>query len=360
MLCALTLSFVLTGLGQNTDKVPVKTTFPLGTSTLIESKALAPSAKKTSPKFGWEFSHCAIVSKMEDDLSTSDRFRVFSQSIEHPVARPDTVARMLCRLYDFNMTVLRLEHNSLFGGRVVDVYLCNEGTPGGEQMFGVDSGTTDVYGRPMKVNTIYLYDVDTLDNPLEACRETAHEYGHATLPPVKVPKGREEWANGHLGERIYLSWLRRAIKQGDLETSDAMGATLADLDVYWNSKVKPLVLRAAKNGIDPRSFQAGGEKAFDAYLALALYASTILPEEAFRRSLLLNDVETPMGYFKAVTEVCNERPSISIQVPNLGIPEIWIPVGSGQVTGAKVLSKSNGWAKVRPLGKVSIVNKTKL
>ena len=51
-------------------------------------------------------------------------------------------------------------------------------------------------------------EIDTSKPQAEACRELAHEYGHAVLPAIGGFKSPEDWANGYLGERLFLRWLR--------------------------------------------------------------------------------------------------------------------------------------------------------
>jgi hypothetical protein len=328
-----------------------------GSQLVIRSSDAGLDPPKTSPKNFWNFDRVAIVA-VKEGAGESDRFRVFGQSTSPDGACPTpfSASRLLARLYDYNATVLRLDHSPEFGNRRVDIYLCGQGKAGGEQSFGEDPYTPDYLGRPTKVNTVYIYDVFTLTDKLEACRELAHEYGHATLPPVKVAKAHEQWANGDLGERLYLSWLRDMAAKGALAPADYFDTTREALDRYYGRRVRPLVLGVAKNGPGLATLKKDDDHGFNGYLALACFARAVLPDEAFRRSLLLNPDQSPSGFAKAVLEVVNERPKVKIARPDGSLTEFWIPVGRGTPVGCDVLLKAGGWAKIRPTGPVFVKN----
>jgi hypothetical protein len=77
----------------------------------------------------------------------------------------------------------------------VDVWLAEDGPAGGHSA-----------GR-----SIYLYSVTTPRSPEEWLRELAHEYGHTALPGMGgFTKTDDPWADGELGELLFLKWLAAA------------------------------------------------------------------------------------------------------------------------------------------------------
>jgi hypothetical protein len=74
---------------------------------------------------------------------------------------------------------------------VVDIWLCEGGDVGGEQV-----------GR-----NIYFYQIEKGREEVELIREVAHEWGHHIIPPIGPYEEPEEWANGCIGERLLLKLL---------------------------------------------------------------------------------------------------------------------------------------------------------
>lgn len=72
---------------------------------------------------------------------------------------------------------------------IVDIWLSEKGDAGGEQI-----------GRDL-----YIYQIEKERSELELMREVAHEWGHHIIPPIGPYKEPEEWANGHIGERLLLN-----------------------------------------------------------------------------------------------------------------------------------------------------------
>jgi len=74
---------------------------------------------------------------------------------------------------------------------IVDIWLCEGGGAGGEQV-----------GR-----NIYFYQIEKGREEVELIREVAHEWGHHIIPPIGPYEEPEEWANGYIGERLLLKLL---------------------------------------------------------------------------------------------------------------------------------------------------------
>lgn len=301
---------------------------------------------KRSPIYPGEFTR-TVTGLAELRGQYVPRFRVFRETL---AGKPEEdvsvgVARLLLRLWEHNYYRLRLDHSVEYQMQMVDVYLCAGGKPGGEQRFAIDPDDRTPGGSQAKVNTVHIYAVDSLSSPMEWLRELAHEYGHATLPPVKVEGGPETWANGDLGERLYISWLRDLLATGQASEADTMGAALAALDTYLAKKVAPLAGRVAQAGPDAVALAKGGQAAYDAYLGLACHAAEVLPPSVFARSLVLPDDQSPAAYLRATVAAAEEAAE---WVPRAKAgTTAWLPLGKARLRDGRVLERRDGWAKVR-------------
>lgn len=302
---------------------------------------------KYSPKHKWPFEWlvAGLGRKSAESHNYELRLRVYAQLHKETNDPSLPVCRMAMRLWELNVSKLGLDHALQYNNRIIDVYLCWGGKAGGEQLFDKDTEN----GVERKVNTIYLYDMPTLSKPLEMAREVAHEYGHATLPAVGGFSAPEDWANGSLGERLYLTWMRDQMKLKRLAADDAAGTSLDELDRWVKLRVDPLVAQAALEGPRPVLLSQKSEEAYNAYLGLALYAYQSLPTDAFGDSLKLTGSYSASDYPAAIIAAVEKRAPFTFLVPSSvsGKP-IWIPVGMCSIKGAKTLAKAKGWAKVIP------------
>ncbi len=301
---------------------------------------------KISPKQGWlfEWTVAALARQSYGETPYVPRFRVFSQMRKTENDPAPMVARMALRLWDFNIRKLKLDHNPSANRGIVDFYLCFGGKAGGEHVFQQDTqGGSSTY-----VHTIYIYAVHTFTDPLEMAREVAHEYGHAALPAIGGFKEPEDWANGHLGERLYLKWMSEEVAAKRLSSYDAMGATAEQLAGWVKRNVDPLVDQAAMKGPDIYLLSQTGQRAFDAYLGLALYAEAILPPAAFARSLKLTGSTAAIDYPKAIVEAAQESDSYVLNIPErLKGKRIWVPLGKGKLVGqAGIVKRTGDWALI--------------
>lgn len=333
------------------SRLEVASLFADGQTLVVETPASPLPSPKKSPLNAWEFDTVATVSvagKSRDGL----RFRVFGRSdSKNPTVRPAAVARLLARLYDFNYSALRLDHSPEYGRQRIDVYLCPQGQAGGQQMFTDDPDTSEGSG-PNKVNVFYIFDVETLDDKVEALRELAHEYGHATLPPVKVKQGREDWANGDVGERVYLPWLQSQLSSGRLSPDDLMGVGVDGLAAYARARVNPLIDRMAARGVDLALLAKPSVAAFDEYVALMTYCGAVLPIEVFRRALVLNPDQSAPGAHRALMDALKERSRVEFRVDRLSGRTVWLPVADRKTARALAGSKKPGWIQVKVSGPV--------
>jgi hypothetical protein len=209
------------------------------------------------------------------------------------------------------------------------------------------------------VNTIYIYDVNSFTDPIEMAREVAHEYGHAVLPAIGGYTAPEGWANGYLGEKLFMNWLRDGMAEGRLGPDDAMGATAAQLDAWLAQKSDPLVLDAAQTFPTDTWLANPTAAGMDHYLGLALFAGNVLPNSVFGRSMLLTGSTEAKDYPAALVLATEEPDEYEIKIPKLLADKpIWLPTGKGRITGGKILKFKAGWAQVQaPEGTLTVVNR---
>lgn len=309
---------------------------------------------KTSPKkfgdppqplsFEWVVAGLARRSGANKEAFNA-KFRVFSQERKTENDKAPKVVRMLLRLWECNALRYSLDHARIYNDGTVDVYLCWGGDAGGEQLFDEDVDPTGI----KRVNTIYIYDLNSFKNPVEMAREIAHEYGHATLPAVGGFKEPEDWGNGYLGEKIYLRYLRDELKAKRIEQIDAMDCTLEQLDAWVKKNVDPLVQRTAEEGPMFGLLEGTGQAAMDAYIGLNLLLDQILPPRVYAAALR-DTGSTQAKDFAAgvIRTVENYETGIVLDIPPTIRKQLWVPVGRGSVRGADVLKKSRGWWLIKP------------
>lgn len=276
------------------------------------------------------------------------RFRVFSQQRKPGRDKGELVGRMAVRMWAMANRRLRIDHPALERGlRLVDFYLSWGGEAGGEQMIADDTEA----GIRRKVNAIYVYDIASFTDPVEMAREVAHEYGHAVLPAVGGFEEPEEWANGFLGEKLFLRWLRDAMKSGAIQSEDVMGVPLLSLSKWVQRNVDPLVQRAASR--DPNTYLRGRDKtAMNAYIGVALYAESILPRDVFTVAMATQSGGRARNFPSVIVEAAQDA-SYSVRA-TVGV-NTWLPLGKSSVEGAKIVARSGGWAQVQPTRSVITV-----
>lgn len=321
----------------------------------LQSEVGEAAEPKQSPKGNWMFKHQSTgYGRQFENAEYKQRFRVFTHTGEDKKKFGDPATLMFLRLWDYTVQRIRLDHNTNYYLQTVDVYMTNEGKAGGEQLFDKDPFTQDQYGRPWTVNTIYIYDLPSFNDPLEMAREIAHEYGHALLPAFGIYKGPEDWANGDIGERIYLKWLHQDMVAGKIKPEDVMQASKEQIGSYVASKVDPLVKQTLLNGVDKTALADRSEKGYNALLAASVYAQAVLPKKKLGRALILAAAtKQSESLYKTIVEAASETEIFEISVPKMteGKP-IWIPLGKGTVQGAKVLASKDGYAKVQPTAQI--------
>lgn len=311
----------------------------------------------TSGPVRWEFPWgvAGLGRKSAQDQQIDRRIQVFSQERRTENDLAPMVARMGIRMWQMTTRRLKLDHPRAYRAGTVDFYLCWGGKPGGEHRYGEEPDPNG--GAPIKVNVIYIYDLKSFESPVEMAREVAHEYGHAVIPAAGGYDAPEDWANGYLGERLYLRWFRDAMAAKRMAPEDAMGATFTGLDIWVKQNVDPLVRSAVANPPNMALLKGRTKAAMDAYHGLVLAADTLMPGDLVGRSLELtgfdNNGRTPHGsdYPRALVQAVMERDQVKLTIPTTlkGRP-LWVPLRKGRVSGAKALKRQGDWVQIQPEG----------
>lgn len=326
---------------------------------------------KLSPKvFGdppakWEFDWITTAFGPDDnapkDPETGEpvgrlRFRVYSQERRAENDKSPMVARQAIRMWDTLSARYHYGNNESVNYGIVDYYLCWGGKAGGEQLTGEEVLPNK---KVVTVSTIYLYDLRSFDSPVEMAREVAHEYGHAVLPPVGGFNQPEYWANGYLGEKLFLKWMREKIGQGIYTSEDTMGATKEQLDGWLKENVEKPVLEAASRPPSIGMLSDKGPVGMNAYVGLVVYADTIFPPMVAGRSMKLLGSQDAKDYPEALLRATQEMPKITLSIPEyLKNKPLWIPLGAGKVAQAMILKRQGNWVQIQPqAGAVVITTK---
>ncbi|MBN9500595.1 MAG: hypothetical protein BGO01_13530 [Armatimonadetes bacterium 55-13] len=335
----------------------------------VKNTRLEPSKKSPKlfgdPAIKWEFDWITSSFGPDEDApkdpNTGEkqgrlRFRVYSQERKAEDDKAEFIARQAIRMWDMVTSRFRFGHNETINKGIVDFYVCWGGKAGGEQTLGEDLMPDN---RSVKVNTIYLYDLRSFGSPVEMAREVAHEYGHAVLPAVGGYTSPEYWANGYLGEKVFMKWLRDEMARNVYGERDAMGADLKQMDAWVKTNVNPLVLAAASEPPNPVKLGDQGKIGMDAYIGLVLYADEIFDHQMVGRSLKLTGSQSAKDYPAALLMAMEEKPKVTLGIPDyLKNKPLWIPLGKGSVAQAKILKRSGDWAQIMPqTGAVVITTK---
>lgn len=299
---------------------------------------------KISPKHEWQFDWLITGYAGSDDRLEA-KIQVFSQQRRIENDRAHLVMRMTLRLLELNQKRMKLQQPIAYGDPpgMIDIYLCWGGEAGGEHLFDGERRE----GRLVRVNTIYIYDLNSFTQSIEMAREVAHEYGHATLPAIGGFETPEDWANGYLGEKLYLRWMRDLMAEGQMEPADSMGTTLEELGQWVRANVEPLEDKIALNGVNVDLMSRKGPAAMNEYLGLCLYIDSIAGPMVLGRAMRLTGSNSAKDFPAAVVDAFSEYDVLELNLPNRfkGKP-VWLPVGKGKLSGGTVGKRSGAWAQV--------------
>ncbi len=309
-----------------------KLVVPSGGSTLEISALLSPyNPPFIDPKYGWSFPYL-----VEGATNGNKRFKVYAQS-HTQIETSKLATRMLLRVWD-QCQFWKIDHPLTYD-RLVHVYFCEGGKPGGEQLFITTPGG-------QKFNAIYIFDMRSFLSPLEKARELAHEYGHAVLPPIKGFTTPEEWGNGYLGEKLFLDAL---IHSPDFQKEDAMDCEKGLIKSWITQNAQPTVYKIWSYGPDIQQLSKTGKKSLDEYIGVNLYFYKSFPA-AFARGLKLAGGQTAIDSLNGFMLALEEKSEWKVEIPKPFLEKlVWIPFGKQWNLNAKAIASKNGWSQIKPV-----------
>jgi hypothetical protein len=192
-------------------------------------------------------------------------------------------------------------------------------------------------------SSIIVGSAQTERAPLEWARQIAHEWGHAVLPGVTGFREPEAWANGDLGERLFLPWLQEA---GWLAAWDKS----ADGSLYARRYVTPLRDAFAKAGPNPKLLTDPSRKGYDQYLGMSLYVASTHGAVVLSKALSRMEGDRPTDFVDALQGVLTAAPWVVRRIsPVRGSQPVYIPrAGRYILTGESVRRRG------KPVGKTEV------
>jgi len=243
-----------------------------------------------------------------------------------------SVARMLLLLYGERHERLRDDHS--LSNPTVNVWLTER----------VESGLSPDTGGEQFQNQIYLYNIHNQRSEVEWAREIAHEYGHYSLPAVSGFTAPEEWANGVLGERLYLKWIREDLRSGKLKPEEVPIVSPAQLDDYFIRSIWPHIRRIMREGVDAQILARPKADGMDYYTGLVMYLDTVYGTSALvdaivdTRSAPNKVSPKAVDFLAAIRTSLRDEKELALNLPALGDAEkeqtifIYLPAGKWSVS----------------------------
>lgn len=290
---------------------------------------------RTDPRHGWQFTVACYGYFRTEHLSQPElRFRVYAQQTEDLPA-VQKVCRLLLRLQEIAWWKLRLQVN-LQGERVLNVWLCRQGNSGGEQWR----------------NNLYIYSIQEIREPLEWLREVAHEFSHALLPGITGYTAPEPWANGYMGERLFLSWLEPLLQSGDLSPEDTCGASPADVRQFVHQRCLPLRHIWVTTGFPEQDFQRTDAGGMGTLIGLVLYIDGVYGAPMLRATFARLTEPQPLALWRAFIDAVSESEELQITPPG-ATTRVWLPSGQWRVETedrkAMLQQDKARWQSTQPL-----------
>ncbi len=224
----------------------------------------------------------------------------------------------------------------------VHVWLSVTGPAGGEQ----------------ENNNLYIRGVLTHRTEIEWARELAHEYGHFLLPGASGYTDPESWANGVLGERLFLKWLYEDLTAGILSSGEVPYVNQAVLEDYCQKQVFPLVQRMQRDGPDPVLLAGKDRRSMDAFTGLLLYMDSTYGSRSIEEILVAlprRAQHRGTDFLIALTTWLHDASPLKSRLPASGPTMLYLPAGtffvrpdsrsaqSLSVLGASVQPSGFGW-----------------
>ncbi len=253
-------------------------------------------------------------------LGVTPRFAAHcSRLADLPLARK--TVNLLLLLWSEVHTRLGLDHN--LNNRVVQVWLTRDGPAGGEESDG----------------QVFLTGILHPRIPAEWIREIAHEYGHLMLASPSGYSKPESWANGVLGERLFIHWLEQDVENKKINAASLPFGGLNDLKYYSTRQVNPLIAQAEAAGISERILAGHNLAAFNAFTELILvidqqFGSHVLKSMQYDMPTLNGSPLTAFDYERSLFTVLSTRNEFEINLPfDLSRMALLLPKGKWRVNG---------------------------
>jgi hypothetical protein len=197
-----------------------------------------------------------------------------------------------------------------------DVWLCRDGEAGGEQTR----------------EHLFIYDALSSRSSVEWLRTVAHEYGHYLLPGPAGYTAPEAWANGLLGERMFIKWLNEDLASGRLGDHGIGWIAAEGVRDYCDRQVAPLVERVLRNGPDRALIAGTGKASMDEALGLLLYAdsvqgSTVLPRMLEWLPSRAARMPTGVALLEAYERLMADQSHVVYRVPAGAPAWLYVPAG---------------------------------
>ena len=272
------------------------------------------------------------------------RFVVYSED-QPGLSDAAKVCHLMLLYWDMLSSRLGMDHALSFE-RTVYVFLKKNGKPGAEQK--VTTGP-DEKGQPLKRNSIFIYDIAHLTDPLEFCRELAHEYGHAVLPAVGGYREPEYWANGEMGERMFMRWLAHDMAFGTVKPDEVFDLPSVVLQGWVRKNVDTLTDRILSQGFSASALKGTDRAGLDEFLGLLLATDAVYGDAILARGMLLANGNTMADVYRGIGQAIDEKDAITI-LPPVGGDAFWayLPGPKWKVTGASVIGTgTGGWVQMK-------------
>ena len=254
---------------------------------------------QSDPKYGFRFHHCTWA-YCSDNASDSLKLRFavhFQRNTDAPLAVK--CSRVLLAIYILARERLGLLPRFSEDG-VVHVWLCTDGHAGAEQW----------------QNHLYFYAIDTPRQPSEWIRQLCHEYGHLVIPGIGPFDAPEEWANGLIGERLFMKWLAGG------EFKELWNPS-PDLQTFVQSGADRLLREFVQT---PAPID-GARWSADLCIALALYAEAAHGPQLLAEIIASQETRTPQQFWTAYKKALQKRASFEVRKIE-GLKTFLVPIFS--------------------------------
>ncbi len=205
---------------------------------------------------------------------------------------------------------------------------------------------SDAGGEQLR-SEVYLFNLFARRSPAEWLREIAHEYGHYALPGVTGFLQPEAWANGFLGQRLFLYWLYKDARAGRIDPESIPFVTLSQLHEYLAIQVYPLMAQIAEAPAFPAyALKRTDTAGLDFYTGLAVYVDALYGDKLYLNALEAVAPASPGGqitapdFYQGVLRALENASTLTLHPPLPAQPGssqdflAWLPHGVFHVSAS--------------------------